>query len=366
MEATTQMDESVTQPRSEHIPVTRMSRCIAVFLPPGAVLSTVAAPTDLLQLADGFARERTGQQDGATRNRNAALACRWLSRDGAAVTLSSGSSVSVDGAIDTTTVYDAVFIGAFGDAANESAPLQFQAHADVSAWLLRQHEAGATIAAFGNAVLFLAEAGLLDGRAATVPWWQQHAFHRRYPAVRIDASQQITQAGRILCASTLSALFPLSLRVVQTLTSPNAAEWLANTTLIDPKDRVDTPRSAPMQGIDSADALVARAQYHLQQHYAEHAQLGDLAAALSVSPRTLVRRFRRALGMTPQAYTQHLRIESAKRMLVRTTLHVDRVARQVGYNDAAFFKRVFRQQTGVTPAHWRLHMLESGVAHETP
>jgi transcriptional regulator GlxA family with amidase domain len=345
-----------------------MSRRVAIYLPDGAVLSTAAAPTDLLQLANRFARERTGQDGGSrTRGDGAALSCRWLSLDGAAVRLASGSEVAVDGGIQADTVYDLVFLAAYDEAGDSDGTLPPRAAVTaLNHWLRHQHQAGATLAACGNAVFLLAEAGLLDRQPATVPWWQQRAFHRRYPAVRLDATQQITEGERLLCASSLSGLFPLALRLVQRLTSPNSADWLAKTTLIDPAAKIETPLpQAPVHG-ETADALVTAAQYQLQQRYAEHAQLAPLADALSVSPRTLVRRFRSALGITPQAYVQQLRIESAKRMLVRTNLHVERIARQVGYSDLNFFKRLFRAQTGMTPSGWRSRSLNSESARHAP
>ncbi|MDB5968039.1 MAG: transcriptional regulator [Hydrocarboniphaga sp.] len=340
-----------------------MTRRVAVFMPGRAELSSIAVPTDLLQLANRFARERTGASEGAaTRDEAAPLACRWLSIDGGPVSLSSGGSLDADGGLDQELVYDAVFVASY-EANNSEAP---HAAADGaskrSEWLRRQHREGATIAAFGSGVLLLAESGLLDRRVATAPWWQHSEFHRRYPAVRLDASQRVTEHDRLLCAGSLAGLLPMALRVVQRLTSPNTAAWLARTTLIDTTTELGMLKAAAPQDDAGGDALVAAALYQLQQHYADKAQLGDLAATLAVSPRTLSRRFHRALGLSPQDYVQALRIDAAKRMLLRTSLRVDRVGLQVGYGDLGFFKRVFRSQTGMTPTAWRVQArLASGT-----
>lgn len=333
-----------------------MSRKVAIFVPPDAQLVSIAAPTDLLQLANRFARERTGETGdagAATRQAGAAISCRWLTLRGTPATLSSGATLPVDAGIDRDTSYDAVFVGAFESADDKALAQQLQALQPLSAWLRRQHRDGALISAYGSGVFLLAEAGLLDGRAATAPWWQQQLFHRRYPAVKLDASQGITEDAALMCAGTLAGLLPLALRLTQRLTSPNTADWLAKATLIDSAPTPELPRAARTRPGAAGDALVAAAQYQLQQRYAEKSQLAELARTLAVSPRTLSRRFHDALGISPQAYVQTLRIEAAKQMLLRTSLRVERIGRQVGYGDAGFFKRLFRSQTGLSPAAWR-------------
>ena len=331
-----------------------MSRTAAIYLPPDALLSSVAAPTDLMQLANRFASERTGQPgDARTRHRIAPLACRWLSRHGQDEALSTGSRLPVDAGLDDATRYDAVFVAAFEARDDRDLIARLDAAQPLSEWLRRQQRQGALIAACGSAVFLLAEAGLLDGQQATAPWWQRELFHRRYPTVKLDVSQRITQSGHVLCAGSLAGLFPLALRFVQGIVSPNAADWLAKTTLIDGAADIDTPQPRAMRQAETHDPLVAAAQYQMQQRYAEKALLGALAQQQSISPRTLVRRFQRALGMSPQAYLQMLRIDAAQRMLTRTQLAVDRIGQQVGYSDGGFFKRVFRSHTGMSPAAWR-------------
>lgn len=336
-----------------------MSRRVAVFMPERAELSSVAAVTDLLQLANRFATERTGARTGgATRNGNASIACRWLSLDGAAVTLAAGGSLAADGEIPAEAthgeIYDAIFIAGFENPADDRRlKTRLAASHRLSAWLRHQHRHGALIAAAGNGVFLLAESGLLDGRDAAPPWWQQPLFHRLYPAVRLVANRQISECERLICAGSLAAQLPMALSLVQRLTSPNTADWLAKTTLIDPRGELKPPPTMSVDGSAGGDGLVAAAQYQLQQSYAKKAQLGDLATQLAISPRTLNRRFQRALGVSPQDYVQSLRIESAKHMLLRTRLRVDHVGQQVGYSDPGFFKRVFRSQTGMTPTAWR-------------
>ncbi len=50
---------------------------------------------------------------------------------------------------------------------------------------------------------------------------------------------------------------------------------------------------------------------------------------------------------------QRLRIEDAKRRLERTEAPVDEISWRVGYEEPAFFRRLFRRVTGLAPGAYR-------------
>jgi transcriptional regulator GlxA family with amidase domain len=53
-------------------------------------------------------------------------------------------------------------------------------------------------------------------------------------------------------------------------------------------------------------------------------------------------------GLSPITYVQRLRVEDAKRRLERTDTPVERIAWEVGYEDPAAFRRLFRRIAGVS------------------
>ena len=69
--------------------------------------------------------------------------------------------------------------------------------------------------------------------------------------------------------------------------------------------------------------------------------------------RSFDRRFRAATGYSPLAYVQTLRIEEAKQLLETSTVAVEQIGREVGYEDAASFRRLFRRLTGMAPGDYR-------------
>jgi YesN/AraC family two-component response regulator len=52
-------------------------------------------------------------------------------------------------------------------------------------------------------------------------------------------------------------------------------------------------------------------------------------------------------------HVQNLRIEEAKRLLESKAIAADDIAAQVGYENPAFFRRLFKRCTGLTPGAYR-------------
>ena len=72
-----------------------------------------------------------------------------------------------------------------------------------------------------------------------------------------------------------------------------------------------------------------------------------------MSPRNFIRRFKSATGRTPGNYLRARRVAVAKDMLESGARSVQAVGEAIGYEDAAFFRALFKRDTGMTPAEYR-------------
>ena len=61
----------------------------------------------------------------------------------------------------------------------------------------------------------------------------------------------------------------------------------------------------------------------------------------------------KATGYAPVDYVQTLRIEESKQLLERSADGIEAIALAVGYEDPAFFRRIFKRRTGTSPARYR-------------
>jgi len=132
-------------------------------------------------------------------------------------------------------------------------------------------------------------------------------------------------------------------------------------------DRSDgqLPFSALIRPSRHSDGLIERCQAWVAYHYTDPAPVQRLVEYAGLPPRTLKRRFRAATGYSPIEYVQTVRIEEAKHLLETTTRATDDVAAEVGYQDPGWFRRLFKQMTGLTPARYRQRFATIGRPQPT-
>ncbi len=76
-------------------------------------------------------------------------------------------------------------------------------------WLKKWHDRGAYIAGVCTGVAFLAECGMLDGKRATTHWGLADILGERYPKVRWQPEQFVTEDGRLFCSGGVYAAIDL-------------------------------------------------------------------------------------------------------------------------------------------------------------
>ncbi len=96
-----------------------------------------------------------------------------------------------------------------------------------------------------------------------------------------------------------------------------------------------------------------------------HQSVSRLAADLGTSRATLTRMFRNFLGISPQAYWNKLRMESAVQLVRAGQLSFKEIAEQLGFRNSLYFSTVFHRYTGLTPTAFRARGLEE-TAGEMP
>lgn len=85
--------------------------------------------------------------------------------------------------------------------------------------------------------------------------------------------------------------------------------------------------------------------------------LQELAGKFHANPYTLLRRFKKATGITPHAYRMNCRIEQARHYL-RQGMDIGEAALECGFFDQSHLHRHFKAMTTVTPKEYRVNFVQ--------
>ncbi len=99
--------------------------------------------------------------------------------------------------------------------------------------------------------------------------------------------------------------------------------------------------------------LVKQSLAFLHQNYTRPITRKEIARVVGVSENYLSAIFRQEITISPWDYLNRFRIHKAKELLMQTQDTVTHIASQVGFNDAAYFSRVFHKLTGQSPLEYR-------------
>ena len=227
-----------------------------------------------------------------------------------------------------------------------------QAMPQFCSWLQHQFQPGATLCATGTGVYFLAQAGLLDGRAATTHWYYFDAFKRRYPQVDLQTQHFITHADRLYCAGSINAQTDLVIFLIEQIYGTSAKHWVETHFSHEVSRTYDAPMYQ-LGGETHADEAIVAVQAWLQHHWHQPVDLQHMAHHAGLPVRTFSRRFKRATGTTAHQYLQGLRMQAARDLLKTTDMTMQDIAQAVGYPDPAYFSRVFTGCIGLSPSEYR-------------
>lgn len=118
-------------------------------------------------------------------------------------------------------------------------------------------------------------------------------------------------------------------------------------------------RDLPLPHAGHEPGAVARVRAYLDAHPAETVPLARLAEIAGLHPLSLIRAFRRTLGMPPHAYQTTRRIAQAQTLL-RQGLALAAVANDCGFADQSHLTRTFKRVVGVPPGLYRLGTFKTG------
>jgi len=228
-----------------------------------------------------------------------------------------------------------------------------QSNRELLPWLKARAAQSTLICAVGTSSAFLAEAGLLDDKPATTHWHFCDNFARRYPKVKLKRDYLLTQADNLYCAGSVNSVADLTVHLVEKLYGQSIARAVEGQFSPEIRRPFESHAYTQHDSTLHRDETIIDAQEWLRAHFAETIVLSQLATTLGLSERTFSRRFKHAAGLSPTAYLQNLRLNTAKELLRTSNLSVADVAASCGYQDNSYFCLRFKQIMGQTPLAYR-------------
>ncbi|MFL1484088.1 GlxA family transcriptional regulator [Marinobacter sp. LN3S78] len=229
-------------------------------------------------------------------------------------------------------------------------------HPELVEWLQAMHGTGTVLCSACTGLVILAETGLLDGQRATTHWAIEPVVRACFPEVELCLNEVLLTAGQqeeLVMSGGGASWQDLVLYLIGRFVSPGASRAMAKFEMLEQHAEGQAPYLPFLPPVQHGDSLIRAAQHWLETHFTDAGPVAGMAAIANLSPRSLERRFRRATGYSPIDYVQRVRIEEAKRRLEQTDAAIDQIGWDVGYQDPAAFRRLFKRIARVTPGAYR-------------
>lgn len=103
----------------------------------------------------------------------------------------------------------------------------------------------------------------------------------------------------------------------------------------------------------SADETIQTIKAYIDQNYHKPLRLDELAASFFLNKEYMGTVFHKKYGTTMSAYILQLKMNEAMLLLRQPELSISAVSRMLGYEDPAYFNRVFKKFTGLSPGQYK-------------
>ncbi len=148
----------------------------------------------------------------------------------------------------------------------------------------------------------------------------------------------------------------ISLGVYQYLLKPVAFEEMEQAVIsaIERKEEaMASSRSARMQAAENVADPIQTVKEYLEAHYNEVVTRKNIESLVHLNGDYMNREFKKSTGYTLMEYIQRYRIIMAKKLLRETNLSMTEISAQMGYDSPAYFAKIFKKQTSLTPSEYR-------------
>ncbi len=279
-----------------------------------------------------------------------------VSLEGVPLRTSSGLQIIPNGSFSATPrrLDTLIVAGGYGShaASKDTATLE---------WIASASKRARRTASVCTGAFLLAAAGLLDARHATTHWSAAKELAKRYPRVQVDPEPIFLRDGPIWTSAGVTAGMDLALALVEEDLDRDAALAIARQLVLFLRRPGNQSQfSATLAAQEPQHEPLRELRRHIVENPATDLSVEALAQRAHMSPRHFARLFRAETGVTPARYVESIRLEAARRVLEDSARPVADVALKCGFGTPETMRRCFLRALGVGPAEYRRRFRPTG------
>jgi transcriptional regulator GlxA family with amidase domain len=264
---------------------------------------------------------------------------RLLSEHGGLVRSSGGMALETEAFGDP--VFDTIIVGSITEMRmppSEAATIAF---------VKKAAKASRRVASICSGAFVLAEAGLLNGRRATMHWAHATDFKARFPEVKTEGDRIFVKDGPIWTSAGMTAGIDLVLALIDNDLGPETAKMVARLLVMDQRRLGGQKQHSVLLDMTPKSDRIESVLIHIRQNLRSPLKVEDLAAVAKLSPRQFSRAFLAETGLSPAKAVEQLRLEAARFMIEQGRHTVGVVAHETGFADRERMRRAFLRTFGV-------------------
>ncbi len=242
---------------------------------------------------------------------------------------------------------DMVIIPSWNDIRHASSPLLLRR-------LQKAHRRGARIVGLCLGAFVVAEAGLLDGRAATTHWSWSGLFGERFPKVKLEPDVLYIDQGDVVTSAGTAAGLDCCLHLLRQDHGAEIANRLARRLVIPPHRQGNQAQYVEQPSVANRGAdRIANTLEWMQGRLDQDLDIDAMAGHAAMSRRTFTRHFHKATGMSVGRWLTAQRVFLAQRLLETSDAPVERIAAQAGFGSSLSLRLCFSKVLHTTPSRYR-------------
>jgi transcriptional regulator GlxA family with amidase domain len=219
--------------------------------------------------------------------------------------------------------------------------------APMIAFVREAAKASRRTASICSGAFVLAEAGLLNGRRATMHWAHAASFRARFPDVRTEEDRIFINDGPIWTSAGMTAGIDLVLALIDNDLGPETAKTVARLLVMHQRRLGGQKQHSALLDMTPKSDRIELVLAHIRQNLRNPLTIEELAAIANLSPRQFSRSFLAETGQSPAKAVEQLRLEAARFMMEEGRHTVNVVAQETGFADRERMRRAFLRTFGV-------------------